>query len=91
MLDTRPVSVIADYFVIASADSNRQISAIADDLQKQLKKQTILPLGIEGTPDSGWMLLDYNGVIVHVFSPAMRDYYRLEEIWEHAPVVVRMQ
>ena len=65
--------------------------AIADDIQKQLKADSILPLGVEGTPGSGWILLDYNGVIVHLLSHAMRDYYELEKLWSHAPVVVRMQ
>lgn len=91
LLDTRPVSVIADYFVIATADNTRQMKAIADDIQRQLKKQRLLPLGVEGTSESGWILLDYNGVIVHLFSRAMRDFYHLEELWAHAPVVVRMQ
>ena len=91
MLDTRPVSFISDFFVIATCDNERQTKAIADDIQKQLKKESVAPLGVEGTPDSGWMLMDYNGVIVHLFSPAMRDFYRLEKLWDHAPVVVRMQ
>jgi ribosome-associated protein len=91
LLDTRAVSVIADYFVIATTGNERQMKAIADDVQKQLKKQSILPLGVEGTPASGWVLLDYNGVIVHLFSAAMRDFYRLEKLWARAPIVVRMQ
>jgi ribosome-associated protein len=91
MLDTRPVSVISDYFVIATGSSDRQIKAIADDIQKQLKKDRILPLGAEGTAASGWVLLDYGSVIVHLFSPGIRDFYRLEKLWEQAPVVVRMQ
>ncbi len=91
MLDTRPVSSLADYFVIATSDNTRQTKAIADEIQKQLKKHRVLPLGVEGTPDTGWLLLDYNGVIVHLFSSEMRDFYRLEQLWEHAPVVVRMQ
>ncbi|MEW5717529.1 MAG: ribosome silencing factor [Chloroflexota bacterium] len=91
LLDTRPVSFLADYFVIATADNERQMKAIADDIQRQLKKESILPLGVEGTPDSGWVLLDYNGVIVHLFNRAMRDFYRLEKLWERAPIVVRMQ
>jgi ribosome-associated protein len=91
MLDTRAVSFIADYFVIATGESDRQIKAIGDEIQKQLKKHKILPLGVEGKPDSGWVLLDYNGVIVHLFSPALRDFYQLEELWERAPIVVRMR
>jgi len=91
MLDTHVVSSIADYFVIATADNERQLKALSDDIQKQLKKRKVLPLGVEGTPDSGWVLLDYNGVIVHLFSPALRDFYQLEQVWEKAPVVVRMR
>jgi ribosome-associated protein len=91
LLDTRPVSFIADYFVIATTNNERQMQAITEEIQKQLKKRSVLPLGVEGTPDSGWVLLDYNGVVVHLFSTALRDYYRLEEVWAHAPVVVRIQ
>jgi len=91
MLDTRPVSFISDYFVIATAASDRQLKAIADDIQKRLNQDRVLPLGVEGTAASGWVLLDYGSVIAHLFSPGMRDYYRLEKLWEHAPVVVRMQ
>jgi len=50
-----------------------------------------LPLRIEGTASSGWVLMDYGSVIVHIFSPAMRDYYQLEALWSDAPVVVKMQ
>jgi ribosome-associated protein len=91
MLDTRVVSSIADYFVIATATNERQLKALADDIQRQLKKHKVLPLGVEGKPETGWILLDYNDVIVHLFSTGMRDYYNLEELWEQAPVVVRMQ
>lgn len=91
MLDTHTVSSIADYFIIATADNDRQLKAIGDDIQKQLKKHKVLPLGVEGTPESGWILLDYNGVIVHLFSSALRDFYQLEQLWEKAPIVVRMQ
>jgi ribosome-associated protein len=91
MLDTRTVSFISDYFVIATADNARQMKAITDDIQRHLKRHRITPLGVEGTAEAGWTLLDYNSVIVHLFSPAMRDYYRLEKVWEHAPVVVRIQ
>lgn len=91
MLDTRAVSFIADYFIIATANNERQMQAITEEIQKQLKQRSILPLGVEGTADSGWVLLDYNGVVVHLFSTALRDYYRLDKVWAHAPIVVRMQ
>lgn len=91
MIDTRPVSTIADYFVIATSDNQRQLKTMADDIQKQLKDKSTKPLGVEGTPDSGWVLLDYGSVIVHLLSSEMRDYYLLEKLWANAPVVVRMQ
>lgn len=91
LLDTRPVSIIADYFVIATGESERQLKAMADDIQKELKSHSILPIGVEGTPSSGWLLLDYGSVIIHLLNPGMRDYYRLEQLWAQAPVIVRMQ
>ncbi len=91
LLDTRPISFIADYFVIATGESDRQLKAISDDIQKQLKAHSTLPIGVEGTPASGWVLLDYGGVIAHLFNPEMRDYYHLERLWSQAPVIVRMQ
>ncbi len=92
MLDIRPVSLLGDFFVISSGESERQIRAIVEEIKSQVKKNLqALPLRIEGTASSGWMLMDYGSVIVHVFSPAMRDYYQLEELWADAPVVVKMQ
>ncbi len=91
LLDTRSISFIADYFVIATAESDRQLKAIADDIQKQRKAESVLPLGVEGKPASGWVLLDYGSVIAHLFSPEMREYYHLERLWSEAPVIVRMQ
>jgi ribosome-associated protein len=91
LMDTRAVSSIADYFVIATGESERQLKAMSDEIQKQMKKHKILPLGVEGKPDTGWILLDYGSVIVHLFSAALRDFYQLEQVWAKAPVVVRMQ
>ena len=91
LMDTRAVSSIADYFVIATGESERQLKAMSDEIQKQMKKHKILPLGVEGKQDTGWILLDYGSVIVHLFSAALRDFYQLEQVWAKAPVVVRMQ
>ena len=92
LLDIRPVSLLGDFFVVSSGESERQIRAIVEEIRLQVKTtlQT-LPLRIEGTASSGWMLMDYGGVIVHIFSPAMRNYYQLEALWSDAPVVVKMQ
>ncbi len=91
LLDTRAISFIADYFVVATGESERQLKAISDETQKQLKANSTRPLGVEGTAASGWILMDYGSVIVHLLSPEMRDYYQLEKLWAKAPVVVRMQ
>lgn len=91
LIDLTGLTVIADYFVIATADSDRQLNAISDELELQLKvlhnKQ---PLAIEGTPTSGWILLDYGDIVVHLFSEAMRSRYQLEELWQDAKTVVRV-
>ena len=92
MLDIQTVSLLGDFFIISSGESERQIQAIVDEIKSQIKKEMkIVPLHIEGSVSSGWMLVDYGGVVVHIFSPAMRDYYQLESLWSDAPVVVKMQ
>ena len=91
MLDLRPVALIADYFVLCDGESTRQLRAIADAIVESLKELGERPLRIEGTPDSGWVLVDFGAVIAHVFSPELRAYYDLESLWKEAPMVVRMQ
>jgi ribosome-associated protein len=92
LLDIRGVSLIADYFVICSAGSERQTTAILKDLSERLlEEQGRKALHTEGRGDSGWVLLDFGDVIVHVFSPQQREYYRLEELWSTATPVVRVQ
>lgn len=90
LLDLRQVTLIADYFVIATGESDRQLRAISEDLQQQLKAQGVPSLSVEGPASSGWVLLDYGSVIVHLFSPARRSYYNLEELWSRARTVLRM-
>ena len=91
LLDIRDVSVIADYFVICSGNNNRQIQAIADAINDETKKQGATLLHREGTADSGWVLLDFGSVIVHIFGPKEREYYRLERLWSEAKTVVYLQ
>ena len=90
MLDLSEVSLIADYFVIATGESDRQLRAIAEGVQQGLKEQGMQRLSIEGAPGSGWVLLDYGAVVVHLFSPNQRRHYNLEELWSSARTVVRM-
>ncbi len=91
MLDIRPVSPIADYFVIATADSERQAKAILDEIEKRMKAEHVRPIGTDGEPGSGWILMDYGDVLVHLFDPGTRDFYQLEELWSHAPTVVHIR
>ena len=91
LLDTRGVCSFADYFVICSGESERQIKAIYEEVEHALKKEGILPHHREGKLDSGWLLLDYGDVIVHIFAPFEREYYQLAELWSEAISVVRIQ
>jgi ribosome-associated protein len=91
LLDIRDVASFADYFVIASAGSERQIAAILDAVDEAIEPQGLRPMGREGNPESGWVLLDYGDVIVHLFAPEERDFYDLEGLWHAATPVVRIQ
>jgi ribosome-associated protein len=85
------VCSFADYFIICAGDSERQIRAIYDEIEHSLKKAGVLPHHHEGALDSGWLLLDYGDVIVHIFSALEREYYRLDELWSKARPVLRIQ
>jgi ribosome-associated protein len=93
LLDIRGVSLIADYFVICTVGSERQTTAILKDLSEKLGEDHPgrRPLRTEGAPDSGWVLLDYGDVIVHVFSAQQRAFYNLEQLWAAATPIVRLQ
>ncbi len=90
LLDTQEVCSFADYFVICSGESKRQLKAIIDAIVGELKSDNIKAMHEEGTPDSGWVLLDYGAVIVHIFDPVQREFYKLEKLWESAPTRVRV-
>lgn len=91
MLDLRKLNTIADYFVICSGESDRQLKAIVEAVEEGIEREFDRFVRIEGSPDTGWVLLDYGDVVVHIFSVAQRDYYRLERVWSKATPVVVMQ
>ena len=91
LLDTRGVCSFADYFVLCSGDSERQIRAIFDEVAHILKRDGITPHHHEGTIDSGWLLLDFGDVVIHIFAPFEREYYQLDELWSQAVPIVRIQ
>jgi ribosome-associated protein len=84
VLDVADLTSYADIFIICSGRSNRQVSAIADFIKTELKKHKIMPLGVEGTKDGHWVLLDYGHVIIHVFYEPVREFYDLEGLWSDA-------
>jgi len=91
LLDIQEVSILADYFVIGSATSERQAKAIVDAVKEETKQAfEVGPLHIEGEPATGWILMDYGSVVVHLFTPEVRSYYNLEELWREGRTVVRM-
>ena len=90
MLDMQKVSDFCDYFIIISTDSSRQLNSLAEDLEHELERAGSLRHHREGTPQSGWMLLDFGDVIIHIFGPDMREFYDLESAWSGATEVVRI-
>ena len=83
-LDVHELTSFADIFIICSGRSNRQVNAIAEHIQIDLKKHKIKPLSVEGVGDGHWVLLDYGHVIIHVFYEPMREFYDLEGLWVDA-------
>ncbi len=78
---------ICDYFVIISGQNLRQVKAISEAVEEKLKKDTgIKPVYIEGQPEN-WLLMDYGDIVVHIFSTAARDYYKLERLWSDCPEI----
>ena len=85
------VSLLADYFVLCNAESTPQFRAILEEVETQVKAAGGRRLHVEGEASSGWVLLDYGAVVVHIFDPELRAYYKLEELWKEARLVVRIQ
>ena len=90
MLDIRQLTGFADYFVVMSAQSQRQLDALQEDMVKAMRDSGVSLHHREGTPQSGWILLDFSDVIVHMFGAEEREYYRLEQLWAGATQVVRV-
>jgi ribosome-associated protein len=84
ILNVKEISAFADYFILCSGSSDRQVRAVAAAIQENLKKEGILPLGVEGEDAGRWILLDYDDVIIHVFLESVRTFYDLERLWSEA-------
>lgn len=91
LLDLREQAVFADYFLICNGENDRQLRAMANGIAQDAKdKARALAKSVEGSPESGWVLVDFGDLLVHVFSPETREYYDLEGLWNNAHIVMRM-
>ena len=91
LIDIHEISDFADYFVICSGTSDRMLQALADEVRDKMRQEYNLRGKLEGESRDGWMLLDLGDIIVHLFSPDRRDYYRLEDLWSKGKVLLRVQ
>ncbi len=87
VMNVREISFFTDYFVICSGASDRQVQAIALAIQEKMKKNGVLPLGVEGEKNGQWVLMDYNDVVVHIFYEPVREFYGIERLWTEAPKI----
>ena len=91
MLDVRGFSAFTDYFVILTAESTRQMEGLREGVEKELKASGAVLHHREGSPQGGWVLLDFGDLVIHLFAPDEREYYHLEGAWPGAVEVVRLQ
>ncbi|KRK89894.1 ribosome silencing factor [Lentilactobacillus sunkii] len=87
VLDMQKVSLMADYFVIADANSSRQVKAIADEIVDQVEAGDVNVYSVSGKDTARWILIDLGDVVVHIFQKEVRDFYNLEKLWSDAPIV----
>jgi len=85
VLHVEHITSIADYFVIATGRNVRHLRALAQEIEEAVNRLRLSPLGVEGTPESGWVLVDLGAVVVHLFDPVRRELYSLEVLWGDAP------
>ena len=86
LIETKELTIVSDYFIIASGTSNTHVRALADEVDEEMRKLGVEPDHIEGRA-TGWILLDYGCVLVHIFDPQSREYYNLERLWGDAAKV----
>jgi ribosome-associated protein len=91
VLDIHELSPFADYFVITEGANERQLRAIIRAIAERMAEAGVRPQRTEGVPSSGWIVLDFEGVLVHIFSEELRQFYRLEDLWAEAPTLLAIQ
>ena len=88
LLDVQELTSVADYFIVCSGSSNRQVAAIAQTIKRELKKYKFKPLSIDGLKEGQWVLMDFGHVVIHIFYDPVRNFYDLEGLWTDAARVV---
>ena len=91
LLDVHEITSFTDYFVICTGTSNRMLNALADAVNNKTREKHHKKGRIEGTPDAGWIVVDYGDVVVHLFDEELRNYYKLEELWKEGKILLRVQ
>lgn len=91
LIDLQDIAIFANYFVICSGSTDRMIQALVDSALDEVKKEYRINARVEGQAEDGWILVDYGDIILHVFSPQRRDYYRLEDLWSEGKVLLHVQ
>jgi ribosome-associated protein len=91
MIDIHEIAYFAEFFIICTGSSSRMLQALADSATEQVKKDYGLLGRVEGTPEYGWLLIDFGDVIVHLFSPDRRHYYDLEDLWSKGKILLHVQ
>jgi len=91
LLDISDLSSFADVFIVTTADNVRQLRALEREVLDQMRARGVRPHRVEGEPEGGWILIDYGDVIVHMLTRDQREFYRLEDLWIEAPVLLKIQ
>jgi ribosome-associated protein len=90
LIDLQGVAIFTDYFVIATGTSDRMLDSLAEAAQQAVKQTYQINGREEGQPSEGWLVVDFGDVVLHLFAPEEREYYRLEELWETGKVLLRL-
>ncbi len=91
LIDIKNLAVFADYFIICSGTSDRMLNALADSVSEFVHTHYQYAVHIEGNPGEGWILIDIGDIIVHIFSPLQRNYYKLEDLWSQGKILLHLQ
>jgi ribosome-associated protein len=91
LLDIKELTTFTDYFIICTATSSRMLNALADGVVEKTRTNHKKKGRIEGSPEAGWMVVDYGDIVVHLFDDELRNYYKLEELWKDGKVLLRVQ